>query len=182
MANNAFTAGVRPGGLTTSTEIRILLCYLIKNATSPLSKSELENALLSEELVNYFELASNLSALCTQGLICYENEHYTILPAGEDVANTLASDVPRSVREAATRAVVRAQLFAQKSAQHQTEIIPCGDGYTVQCRIVDREREMFQLSLYMPDHLSAMLARDRFVENGDVLYAQVLKNLTQDNT
>ena len=42
MTHNAFTAGVRPGGLTTSTEIRILLCYLIKNATVPLSQSELE--------------------------------------------------------------------------------------------------------------------------------------------
>ena len=25
-ANDAFTAGVRPGGLTSSTEIRLLLC------------------------------------------------------------------------------------------------------------------------------------------------------------
>ena len=31
-ANDAFTAGVRPGGLTDSTEIRLLLCYLVKNA------------------------------------------------------------------------------------------------------------------------------------------------------
>ena len=29
-ANDAFTAGVRPGGLTSSTEIRLLLCYLAK--------------------------------------------------------------------------------------------------------------------------------------------------------
>ena len=29
-ANDAFTAGVRPGGLTSSTEIRLLLCYLVK--------------------------------------------------------------------------------------------------------------------------------------------------------
>ena len=35
MAGNAFTAGVKPGGLNSSTEIRILLCYLIKNAASP---------------------------------------------------------------------------------------------------------------------------------------------------
>ena len=181
MTHNAFTAGVRPGGLTTSTEIRILLCYLIKNATVPLSQSELENALLSEELVNYFELASNLAELCTQDLIALENGRYVIRPAGKDVADTLSSDVPRSVREAATRAVVRAQLFAQKSAQHKADIVPCGDGYTVRCSILDRDRDMFTLSLYMPDHLSAMLARERFVENGDVLYAQVLKNLTQDD-
>ena len=43
-ANDAFTAGVRPGGLTSSTEIRLLLCYLVKNA-GPITRQEIENAL-----------------------------------------------------------------------------------------------------------------------------------------
>ena len=42
-ANDAFTAGVRPGGLTNSTEIRLLLCYLVKNA-GPITRTEIENA------------------------------------------------------------------------------------------------------------------------------------------
>lgn len=98
MAGNAFTAGVKPGGLTTSTEIRILLCYLIQHAGTPLSQGELETALLGEELVNYFELASNLSDLLEQGFVREENGRYTILPAGADIAEALADDVPRSVR------------------------------------------------------------------------------------
>ena len=44
-ANDAFTAGVRPGGLTNSTEIRLLLCYLVKNA-GPITRAEIENALM----------------------------------------------------------------------------------------------------------------------------------------
>ena len=36
----AFTAGVKPGGLTDKIQIRILLCYLIKTA-GPLSRSTL---------------------------------------------------------------------------------------------------------------------------------------------
>lgn len=55
-ANDAFTAGVRPGGLTDSTEIRLLLCYLVKNA-GPITRTEIENALMEEQLVNYFETA-----------------------------------------------------------------------------------------------------------------------------
>ena len=90
MAGNAFTAGVKPGGLTTSTEIRILLCYLIQHAGTPLSQGELETALLGEELVNYFELASNLSDLLEQGFVREENGRYTILPAGADIAEALA--------------------------------------------------------------------------------------------
>ena len=47
-ANDAFTAGVRPGGLTSSTEIRLLLCYLVKNA-GPITRQEIENALREED-------------------------------------------------------------------------------------------------------------------------------------
>ena len=51
-ANDAFTAGVRPGGLTNSTEIRLLLCYLVKNA-GPITRTEIENALMEEALLAY---------------------------------------------------------------------------------------------------------------------------------
>ena len=45
----AFTAGVKPGGLTDDTQIRILLCYLIKTA-GPLTRDTLQGALLQEQL------------------------------------------------------------------------------------------------------------------------------------
>ena len=56
----AFTAGVKPGGLTDDTQIRILLCYLIKTA-GPLTRDTLQGALLQEQLVNYFEFADALA-------------------------------------------------------------------------------------------------------------------------
>lgn len=64
-ANDAFTAGVRPGGLTDSTEIRLLLCYLVKNA-GPITRTEIENALMEEALVNYFEIGSCLDDITQQ--------------------------------------------------------------------------------------------------------------------
>ena len=64
-ANDAFTAGVRPGGLTDSTEIRLLLCYLVKNA-GPITRTEIENALMEEQLVNYFEIGSCLDDIPRQ--------------------------------------------------------------------------------------------------------------------
>ena len=141
MAGNAFTAGVKPGGLTTSTEIRILLCYLIQHAGTPLSQGELETALLGEELVNYFELASNLSDLLEQGFVREENGRYTILPAGAD----------------------------------------SGTGYNVQCSIRDMESDVFSFSLYVPDKLTAKLARAQFIENGDGIYKLMLAALTSND-
>ena len=183
MAGNAFTAGVKPGGLTTSTEIRILLCYLIQHAGTPLSQGELETALLGEELVNYFELASNLSDLLEQGFVREEKGRYTILPAGADIAEALADDVPRSVRDAAVRATLAAQQFARKEAQHHAQITPAasGTGYNVQCSIRDMESDVFSFSLYVPDKLTAKLARAQFIENGDGIYKLMLAALTSND-
>ena len=63
----AFTAGVKMGGLTNDTEIRILLCYLIKSV-GPVTREAMEAALLQEELVNYFEFVGALNDLVAQGL------------------------------------------------------------------------------------------------------------------
>ena len=112
-ANDAFTAGVRPGGLTNSTEIRLLLCYLVKNA-GPITRTEIENALMEEALVNYFEIGSCLDDITRQSLVTLQNDRYAITEKGRKVAQELAYDLPRSVRERAVAAVIRAQTRARK--------------------------------------------------------------------
>lgn len=104
-ANDAFTAGVRPGGLTNSTEIRLLLCYLVKNA-GPITRTEIENALMEEALVNYFEIGSCLDDITRQSLVTLQNDRYAITEKGRKVAQELAYDLPRSVRERAVAAVL----------------------------------------------------------------------------
>ena len=84
-ANDAFTAGVRPGGLTNSTEIRLLLCYLVKNA-GPITRAEIENALMEEALVNYFEIGSCLDDIAKQQLVVVDGDRYTITDKGRKVA------------------------------------------------------------------------------------------------
>ncbi len=92
-ANDAFTAGVRPGGLTNSTEIRLLLCYLVKNA-GPITRTEIENALMEEALVNYFEIGSCLDDIARQQLVTADGDRYTITDKGRKVAQELAYDLP----------------------------------------------------------------------------------------
>lgn len=92
-ANDAFTAGVRPGGLTSSTEIRLLLCYLVKNA-GPITRQEIENALMEEALVNYFEIGSCLDDITKQELVTLTGDSYAITDKGRKVAQELAYDLP----------------------------------------------------------------------------------------
>lgn len=178
MAGDAFIAGVKPGGLTSSTEIRILLCYLIKTA-APLCRQALEDALMGEQLVNYFELAGNLAELEEQGLAAVTPQGYTITPKGATVADTLGYDLPRSVRESAVRAVIRAQGHLRKAAQNKAEVERTPEGYMVHCSIADMGSEIFRLSLMMPDALTAEMVKSRFVENGSEIFRLLLTALTE---
>lgn len=174
MSREAFTAGVKLGGLTNTTQIRILLCYLIRTVAQPLSRQELESALLEQQLVNYFELAAGLADLEQQKLVQLENGRYHITPEGRKVADLLLTDLPRSVREQAVQAAVLAQQYARKAAENQALVRRTRDGWQLDCRIQEMDREVFSLSLLMPDQATAEAAREAFINKGGDFYKILL--------
>ena len=179
----AFTGGVKPGGLTSNTEIRILLCYLIKTA-GPVTRDAMQGACLQEELVNYFECADALCELENQGLATQTPAGYIITPKGAIVADTLSDDLPRSVRESAILAVIRIQSWVHKAAQNHATIQKVGGEYQVTCVIQDenQDADAFRLQLTMPDALTAILVRNQFIARGSEIYAGLLTALTRPLT
>lgn len=175
-----FNEGVKPGGLTSNTEIRILLCYILDAVEHPIERQQLEQVLLGEELVNYFAMAESLAQLEQQGLIVTEDGKYRITDIGRTVGRTLAHDVPRSVRDAAVRGVIRAQQYAAKQAAFQSEVAAIDKGFVVNCAINEETGSLFNMALYMPDKLSADAVRVIFTEKGDEVYKLVLAALTGD--
>ena len=178
----AFTAGVKPGGLTDNTQIRILLCYLVKTA-GPLTRDTLQGALLQEQLVNYFEFADALADVERQQLVSLdEDERYSITDKGSTVADTLAFDLPRTVRESAIRAVMQIQSWKHKAAMNRARIEEEDGEYVVWCAIGDMGSDVFRLQLAMPDKLTAETLRNNFTAHGSEIYSKVMDMLTQPST
>ena len=178
----AFTAGVKPGGLTDNTQIRILLCYLVKTA-GPLTRDTLQGALLQEQLVNYFEFADALADVERQLLVSLdEDERYSITDKGSTVADTLAFDLPRTVRESAIRAVMQIQSWKHKAAMNRARIEEEDGEYVVWCAIGDMGSVVFRLQLAMPDKLTAETIRNNFTAHGSEIYSKVMDMLTQPST
>ena len=175
---NAFTAGVKMGGLNDSTQIRILLCCLVKSA-GPLDRKTLEGALLQEELVNWFELGDALAEVEKNGLVTAGPDGYTVTEKGATVADELGPDVPRSVRDTATRAVLRIQRWKVKQASNRAAVEQGPDGWHVVCAIGDAGGEMLHLRLAMPDAATAELVKNRFIARGSEVYGTLLDALTR---
>lgn len=178
----AFTAGVKPGGLTDDTQIRILLCYLVKTA-GPLTRDTLQGALLQEQLVNYFEFADALADVEKQHLVAIDEEsQYSITKKGSTVADTLALDLPRTVRESAIRAVMQIQSWRHKAAMNRARVEEEDGEYTVWCAIGDLGSDVFRLQLAMPDKLTAETIKNNFTAHGSEIYSRIMDMLTQPST
>ena len=184
---NAFTAGVEPGGLTHGYEIKILVCYLLRQLNRGMTFSQINDALLHRGLVNYFELASALSDLVETGHLTSrdtqdsrEEALYDLTALGRETADTFAGTLPVSVKEKAVKSA-RHQMIRRKieSSNHAT-IRKEEDGYIVDLTITDLGSDLLKMSLFMPTEQEAKQVQQHFLSDPLLTYKGVLALLTGD--
>lgn len=179
--NSAFSAGVRFGGLTDRTEIKILICYLLSGTKQPLTNQQLIDTVIGQELVNYFELQDALSHLVGQNLIKEENGVYTITEDGTEVAHQLEKVLPFSVRERAHKALIELLQYEALKRQNKTKITALENGgFNLNCTIADEDLILFSFDVYMPDEKSALTAQENFIRYGQDIFKCVL-GITTEN-
>ena len=107
MANefDALTQDVGIGGVRSRLGIRVLLCYILKNVKSEVSRTAFGEILRSSELVNFFEINPALDMLCESGLVTRtekdDDDYFSITDEGISVADKLQTEIPITAREKA---------------------------------------------------------------------------------
>lgn len=184
MEYNAFTEGVRPGSVTTSHEVMILICYLIDRAGQPVSFQELNAALQSQELVNYFQFAEAMESLRRSGHIRQEEHQgeqcFLLTPAGEGVSSTFEADLPQAVRERATGALERILTLKRRQRENRVEITEAADGWQISLTIPDIGSDLLSLTIFMPTRRECEAIRRRFLNDPMLTYKGVFALLTGD--
>ncbi len=181
---NAFTAGVEPGGLTHGYEIKILVCFLLSRMKSGMTLYEINDALLQQGLVNYFELANAMADLKESGHLSGEirgdETYYRLTPLGEETAAAFSSSLPLSVREKALNRARHRRLREKIESSNRAEITPCGEGFSVEMTISDVGADLMKLSLFLPTKQEAERVRREFIADPLIIYKGVLALLTGD--
>lgn len=179
--NSAFSAGVRFGGLTDRTEIKILICYILSNAKEPLTSQQIIDTVIGQELANYFELQDAISHLVEQKLIVECNDRYSISEEGVQISKELEKSLPFSVKERAYKAVIEILQYENLKRQNRTTITPLSDGgYNLNCSISDADFTLFSVDLHMPNEKSAKLAEEKFIKYGQDIFRCVLGIATEN--
>ena len=182
MEFDAFTGGVAPGGLRSKSDIRILICYLLKSVDAPLSGEDIIRVMQEKALANYFEVNDALYALVSLGNIRREEDGtYVLEPQGKSVADNLDVLLPLSVRDKAIAAAMSMLASAKIERENAVTTTRTDNGYNVSCHISGGDMELMNLTVYVPDLYQARVVKKNFHRDPQRIYSLLLAALTGDD-
>ena len=180
---DAFDQGIELGGLRNREEIRVLICYLLNTLDMPIIKEKLNDAVLENGLANYFEINQAITELlsnaCIDTVIKDEEECLVILPRGREIAESLETTLPKTVREKAVNSAIKITTLARSEKENNVEIAKTDDGgYNVTFSLMGAKNELMHLTVYAGDSMQAELLKRKFLEDPIKLYSSIITALT----
>ena len=179
MERNAFTQGIRPGGLTDSYEVTVLVCYVLDQMSVPLTIEQLEECILKDGLANYFEFAQAFGRLQNDGHILKvvdkdKVERFRLSNQGAEAARTFYDSLPATVRQMAVEAGRIALLRQRREKEILTEIEKTEDGYKMTIRMTDIGTDLLSVSMFLPTKEECDAVQKRFRSDPAFIYQSIL--------
>ncbi len=175
---DAFTQGIKPGGLRSKSEIKLLVCYIICKIDNGISKKQLNDILTGEELANYFEANEALAEVVKTGnvRIEYDGDDEILFPTELGKANIaqLENDLPYSVKETALNAAIETKTILRREQENQISITNHGDGYDVTISIMDNDDKLLSVTLYVADYSQAEYVKEKFLQDPVKMYSTIV--------
>lgn len=180
---DAASAGVSFGGLVNASEIKILICYILNSVKEPVPATELCEQLYYEGIANIFEISDCIESLLTGGhLKCVNeaDESYTVTETGAQIANTLKTSVPISIRDKAC--FTTQKMLARRKNLQDTDIAISreGDKTFITCSAMDGDTAIISVKLMVSDETQAVAIKNNFLENPSEIYSKIIDLFTEN--
>lgn len=182
MEKNASGAGVARGGLFSTAEIKILICYILSAINEPVPVDMVANVLHYEGIANAFEVSDAVVSLSSSGQIKATDDSeqiYQITDSGRATAETLKASLSSVVKERAYLAVMKMFAKFKNSKDNAFEITHENDATYLSCSALDGKKPFLTVKLLIADEDQAGFIREKFLENPSAIYSKIIEMLTQ---
>lgn len=183
LEKDAASAGVAPvGGLFSTAEIKILICYVLHTVGEPVPANELTNTLHYEGIANAFEVSDAIASLAKSGHIAAADENadsYVITQSGSDIAHTLQDSLSYNVKERACTAALKMLARFKNARSTDIKITREDDRTYITCSALDRGTPFITIRLLVGDETQALAVKERFLDQAGTLYSEMIRLLTE---
>lgn len=181
---DAFRQGVVPGGMMTTSRVRLLILYLLNSLKMPVTQKVLTDAICENGLANYFEVADAVAYLTESGSILRQEddgtEKYTVSETGASIAQTLEMDLPRSVREKSLKTALYCATMEKHRSENDIEVEKTDSGYSVTFHVGKKNDRILSLTLYATDSDQVEALKKGFLNSPEDLCRSIFHALLID--
>ena len=182
MERDAVSAGVSEiGGLFSTAEIKILICYIISSIDCPVPGKMLANTLHYEGIANCFEVNDSIESLCKSGhleLVDSKDDTYIITESGKSIAQTLKTSLAYSVKDRAYNAAVKMVAQFKNAKESDIQITKENGKMFITCSAMDGGQPFMSIKLLVADEEQALYIKNRFL-NDNTIYSKIIEILTK---
>ena len=182
MEKDAVSAGVsNVGGLFNTTEIRILICYILSSIDEPVPGQMLANVLHYEGIANCFEVNDSIASLQKSGhlkAVDEKDDTYIITETGRDIAETLKTSLPFSVKDRAYTAALKMVSRFKNAKQNDIKITRENGKTFITCSAIDNGQPFMSVKLLVSDEEQALFIKNKFL-NDSGIYSEIIDLLTK---
>ena len=183
MDKDALSAGVNSaGGLFSTAEVRILICYIISALNEPVPGKLLADTLHYEGIANCFEVNDSIANLVESGqlkLVDEKEDTYSITENGKYVAETLKTTLSLTVKQRAYDAAFKMLSRFKHAKDTDIRISREGNRTFITCSAMDGDEPFMSVKLMAYDEDQALHIKEKFLEDPSKIYLTLIEMLTK---
>ena len=135
-------------------EIKIFILYLLKNINYPLDFANINDIVVQDGFVGYFDFVECFAELLDAGHVIEEKvkgtEIYMISDTGVKVAENLQEKLLGMVRDKGLKNALRLLSFKKRGADVRCSAAKREDGrYDLNCKIIEKNVEMLNVNVVL---------------------------------
>lgn len=166
---------------------KLLLLYLIKSSITPFNNNEITEFVLEKNYMNYFLVQQYLVELIESNFIeVVENDSkdiYLILEKGQVALSYFEERIPNKIKEELNVEFNKIEKKEKLDTQVITEYYEKENNqYVVNLKLAENEDTLFSLYLDVATKKQADLICDRWKENTESIYQNIINLLTAEKT
>ncbi len=166
--------------LENHVDIKVFILYLLDKIGNPLEFTTINDIVLQDEFVGYFDFALCFSELLDANQI--EEMHldgkdlYIIAESGKHILESYEGELLTVIKERALKSAMRLLDFRKVKAV----ITESDGGYNLRCEISDKQRSIFSLDYFSNDKHELERMKANFDDRAEIIYRGAISLLSGD--
>ena len=167
-------------------ENKLLLLYILSEAGTPLSKNQVTQVVLENNLMNYFSMQQFLAELVQKGLVVYYEDtgrhFYRINRRGSEVLDLFLGRIPDALRKSLHQYLTGKGMLMKKENSVQSSYLAESSGtYSVYLKLTQEDGTSFEMKVPITSEKCAKKICANWNEKGIDLCREIVRLLSEQD-